>query len=54
MPGLVGAFGPDGPLGYATDVRVTDERDARRAQTIPHCARGAMLYVAKKRPKNRL
>lgn len=24
IPGFVGAIGPDGPLGYATDVRITE------------------------------
>jgi hypothetical protein len=25
MPGFVGALGPDGPIGYATDVRIAEE-----------------------------
>jgi hypothetical protein len=28
MPGLVGALGPDGPLGYATDVSIEERNDA--------------------------
>src|SRR5262245_22631007 len=27
IPGFVGALGPDGPLGYSTDVRVTETND---------------------------
>jgi hypothetical protein len=27
IPGFVGALGPDGPLGYATDVRITETND---------------------------
>jgi hypothetical protein len=29
IPGFVGALGPDGPLGYATDVRITETNDER-------------------------
>jgi hypothetical protein len=29
IPGFVGALGPDGPLGYATDVRITETSDER-------------------------
>jgi hypothetical protein len=28
LPGFVGAVGPDGPIGYATDVRISEEDDA--------------------------
>jgi hypothetical protein len=28
MPGFVGALGPDGPLGYATDVNITETNSA--------------------------
>lgn len=28
MPGFLGALGPDGPLGYATDVRIVEQNDA--------------------------
>ncbi len=43
MPGFVGVLGPDGPLGYATDVRITETNDAtgdadgdrRRARAAP-------------------
>jgi hypothetical protein len=27
MPGFVGALGPDGPIGYSTDVRITETND---------------------------
>ena len=27
IPGFVGALGPDGPLGYSTDVRITETND---------------------------
>jgi hypothetical protein len=46
IPGLVGALGPDGPLGYATDVRITETNDARgRPQTINVRARGPALTI---------
>jgi hypothetical protein len=46
IPGLVGALGPDGPLGYATDVRITETNDASgRPQTIDVRARGAALTL---------
>jgi hypothetical protein len=44
MPGLAGALGPDGPLGYATDVRIAEVNDAGgrlRAMTVT--ARGVAL-----------
>ena len=28
LPGFIGALGPDGPLGFASDVRITEENDA--------------------------
>ena len=31
IPGFVGVLGPDGPLGYATDVRITETNDDTRA-----------------------
>lgn len=35
LPGFVGALGPDGPIGYATDVRISEVNDERgRPQTI--------------------
>jgi hypothetical protein len=46
IPGLVGALGPDGPLGYATDVRITETNDASgRPQTIDVRARGPALTI---------
>jgi hypothetical protein len=46
IPGLVGALGPDGPLGYATDVRITETNDANgRPQTINVRARGSALTL---------
>ena len=44
MPGFVGALGPDGPLGYTTDVTITEENDANglpRAITVR--ARGTTI-----------
>jgi hypothetical protein len=29
VPGFVGGLGPDGPIGFATDVTITEENDAR-------------------------
>jgi len=29
IPGFVGALGPDGPLGYSTDVRISESNDER-------------------------
>ena len=44
IPGFVGVLGPDGPLGYSTDVRITEENDARgQPKTIIVRARGAAL-----------
>jgi hypothetical protein len=34
LPGLVGALGPDGPLGFATDVRITEEDNTRGEPSI--------------------
>jgi hypothetical protein len=46
IPGLVGALGPDGPLGYATDVRIMETNDASgRPQTIRVRARGPELTL---------
>lgn len=33
MPGIVGVLGPDGPLGYATDVRIVETRGETGAET---------------------
>jgi hypothetical protein len=44
MPGFVGVLGPDGPLGYSTDVRISEEDDERgHPKTIGVRARGSAL-----------
>jgi hypothetical protein len=44
MPGFVGAIGPDGPLGYATDVRITETNRADgQPASIDVRARGTAL-----------
>ena len=44
IPGFVGVLGPDGPLGYSTDVRITEENDARgQPRVITVRARGSAL-----------
>jgi hypothetical protein len=44
MPGFVGALGPDGPLGYATNVSITETNDAQgRPARIDVRARGTAL-----------
>ena len=46
MPGFVGALGPDGPLGYATDVTIKETDDERgRPQRIEIDARGTSLRL---------
>ena len=46
IPGFVGALGPDGPLGYATDVTITETNDERgQPRTISVRARGADLDI---------
>ena len=46
MPGFVGALGPDGPLGYATDVHIAERNDQRgRPRTITVTARGTALNL---------
>lgn len=46
MPGLVGVLGPDGPLGYATNVQIAEEDDGQgRPKTITIRARGTALDV---------
>ena len=46
VPGFVGVLGPDGPLGYATDVTIEETNDARGApQMITVRARGSDLNV---------
>ena len=44
IPGFVGAIGPDGPLGYATDVRITEtNRPDGQPASISVRARGTAL-----------
>jgi hypothetical protein len=44
VPGFVGVLGPDGPLGYATDVQITEtDTESGRPRTIDVRARGAAL-----------
>jgi hypothetical protein len=44
IPGFVGVLGPDGPLGYSTNVRIQEENDDRgQPRTITIRARGAAL-----------
>jgi hypothetical protein len=44
VPGFVGVLGPDGPLGYATDVQITETDTADgRPRAIDIQARGAAL-----------
>jgi hypothetical protein len=46
IPGFVGALGPDGPLGYSTDVRITETNDDKgQPRTIAVRARSASLTV---------
>jgi hypothetical protein len=46
IPGFVGLLGPDGPLGYATDVRITEQNDAAgRPTRIALSGRSSSLNV---------
>jgi len=46
IPGFVGVLGPDGPLGYATTVRITEQNDGNgRPQRISISGRSASLDV---------
>ena len=46
IPGFVGALGPDGPLGYATNVTIAEVNDAEgRPRTISVTARSRLLDV---------
>jgi hypothetical protein len=46
IPGFVGVLGPDGPLGYATNVTITEANNAAgQPQTISVAARSAVLDV---------
>jgi hypothetical protein len=45
-PGFVGVLGPDGPLGYSTDVRITEDNDERgqpRPSTSAHAGQRSDL-----------
>ncbi len=46
IPGFVGALGPDGPLGYSTDVRITETNDDKgQPRTIDVRARSTSLTL---------
>ena len=46
IPGFIGALGPDGPIGYATNVTITETNDAQgRPQTISVRARSTVLDI---------
>jgi hypothetical protein len=46
IPGFVGILGPDGPLGYSTDVRITETNDDKgQPHTIAIRARSASLTL---------
>ena len=46
VPGFVGVLGPDGPLGYATDVAISETNDASGAPRVINIrARGSDLNV---------
>ena len=46
FPGFVGALGPDGPLGYSTDVQITETNDAQgQPRTIDLRARSTALTL---------
>ena len=46
MPGFVGALGPDGPIGYTTDVRIVEVNDSQgRPRTITVTASGTALEL---------
>jgi hypothetical protein len=47
IPGFVGVLGADGPLGYATDVRISETNDAAgKPRTIAITARGPSVDLA--------
>ena len=46
IPGFVGVLGPDGPLGYATNVTITETNDASgQPRTVHISARGTGLDI---------
>jgi hypothetical protein len=47
IPGFVGVLGPDGPLGYATNVTITETNDARgQPQVVSVRARSPVIDVS--------
>ena len=47
FPGFVGAIGPDGPIGYATDVRIAEVNDANgQPRLVSVRGRGPTLNVS--------
>ena len=47
LPGFVGVLGPDGPLAYATNVRISETNDAQgRPRQVTIRARGPALNVS--------
>ncbi|MBI4888718.1 MAG: hypothetical protein HY824_16590, partial [Acidobacteria bacterium] len=47
LPGFVGVLGPDGPIGYTTDVTIAETNDARgNPQAIAVRARGAQVDLS--------
>ena len=46
IPGFIGALGPDGPLGYATDVTIAEENDDRgQPRTITVAGRSPLIDI---------
>jgi hypothetical protein len=46
IPGFIGALGPDGPIGYATNVKIAEEDDEHgQPRTITASARSPLLDV---------
>jgi len=46
IPGFIGALGPDGPLGYATDVTIAEENDERgQPRTITVAGRSPLIDI---------
>jgi len=46
IPGFIGALGPDGPLGYATDVTIAEENNERgQPRTITVTGRSPLIDV---------
>jgi len=46
IPGFIGALGPDGPLGYATNVKIAEQNDEKgQPRTITVDGRSPLLDV---------